>query len=107
MKKLEKHESIKRTAESSLNTINDLVSQALSDGKVSNEEFHHILREIENYRGHKAGIKHRTRANLIELTVEREREIRAEAEQAGLERGKKETLENLLNTVKIPKETKN
>ena len=28
MKKLEKHESIKRTAESSLNTVNDLVSQS-------------------------------------------------------------------------------
>ena len=34
-------------------------------------------------------MKHRTRANLIELTTEREAQIRAEAEQAGLERGKK------------------
>ena len=89
MKKVEKHESVKRTAESSLNTVNDLVSRALEDGIVSNEDFHHILREMENYRGHKAGIKHRTRANLIELTTEREAQIRAEAEQAGLEKGKK------------------
>ena len=89
MKKLEKHESIKRTAESSLNTVNDLVSKALEDGQVSNEDFHHILREMENYRGHKAGIKHRTRADLVELTAERERQIREEAEQVGLERGKK------------------
>ena len=89
MKKVEKHESVKRTAESSLNTVNDLVSRVLEDGIVSNEDFHHILREMENYRGHKAGIKHRTRANLIELTTERESQIRAEAEQAGLEKGKK------------------
>ena len=89
MKKVEKHESVKRTAESSLNTVNDLVSRALDDGIVSNEDFHHILREMKNYRGHKAGIKHRTRANLIELTTEREAQIRAEAEQAGLEKGKK------------------
>ena len=54
-KKVEKHESVKRTAESSLNTVNDLVSRALEDGIVSNEDFHHILREMENYRGHKAG----------------------------------------------------
>ena len=91
MKKLEQHEGVKRTAESSLNTINDLVSKALEDGQVSNEDFHHILREMENYRGHKAGIKHRTREALIDLTADRERQIREEAEQVGLERGKKET----------------
>ena len=99
MKKVEKHKSVKRTAESSLNTVNDPVSRALEDGIVSNEDFHHILREMENYRGHvKAGIKHRTRANLIELTTEREAQIRAEAEQAGLEKGKKEAM-NLLSTM--------
>ena len=89
MKKVEKHESVKRTAESSLNTVNDLVSRALENGVVSNEDFHHILREMENYRGHKAGIKHRARADLFELTSEREAQIRAEAEEAGLARGKK------------------
>ena len=99
MQKVEKHESVKRTAESSLNTVNDLVSKALEDGIVSNEDFHHILREMENYRGHKAGIKHRTRASLIELTTEREAQIRAEAEQAGLERGKKETMEAFRSTL--------
>lgn len=107
MKKVEKHESVKRTAESSLNTINDLVSRALEDGVVSNEDFHHILREMENYRGHKAGIKHRTRADLIELTTEREAQIRAEAEKVGLEKGKKETMENLLSTMKSSGEGKN
>ena len=99
MKKVEKHESVERTAESSLNTVDNLVSRALEDGIVSNEDFHHILREMENYRGHKAGIKHRTRADLIELTSEREAQIRAEAEQAGLEKGRKEALKNLLSTV--------
>ena len=69
-----------------------MVSKALEDGQESNEDFHHILREMENYRGHKAGIKHRTRAALIELTADRERQIREEAEQVGLERGKKETM---------------
>ena len=47
MKKVEKHESVKRTAESSLNTVDNLVSRALEDGIVSNEDFHHILREME------------------------------------------------------------
>ncbi|XP_072023065.1 uncharacterized protein [Amphiura filiformis] len=97
MKKVEKHESVKRTAESSLNTVNDLVSNALRDRQVSNEESHHILREMENYRGHKANIKHSTRAALIELNADRERVIRAEAEKVGMERGKKETLTSLNN----------
>jgi hypothetical protein len=91
MKKLEKHESIKRTAESSLNTVNDLVSRALEDGQISIEEFHHILREFDNYRSHKAGIKRKTRTDLIELTAEREAKIRKE----GVEQGKKQTLVSL------------
>ena len=99
MKKVEKHESVKRTAESSLNTVNDLVSRALEDGVVSNKDFHHILREMENYRGHKAGIKHRTRGDLIELTNDRARELRAEGERAGVEKGKKEALESLRSTL--------
>ncbi len=66
------------------------MSRALADGSVSNEDFHHILREMENYRGHKAGIKHRTCADLIELTAEREAKIRAEAEKIGESRGKKQ-----------------
>ena len=69
---------------------------------VSDEDFHHIMSEWDNYRGHKAGIKHRTRADLIELTAEREKQIRAEAraegEQVGLDRGKKETMNSLLRT---------
>ena len=100
MKKLEKHESIKRTAESSLNMVNDLVSKSLEDEQVSNKDLYHILREMENYRAHKAGIKHRTRADLIKLRDDRERKIHEEAEQAGLERGKKETIETLLSTAK-------
>jgi hypothetical protein len=102
IKKVEKHEGIKRTAESSLNTVDNLVSKALEDGTVSTEDFHHILREMNNYRGHKAGIKQRTRADMIELTAERERQIREEGEREGLKRGKKETVENLLHTIRSP-----
>ena len=109
MKKVEKHESIKRTAESSLNTVNDLVSRALEDGEISNEDFHHILREMENYRSHKAGIKSRTRSDLIEMTAEREREIRAEAEKVGEERVKKQAVAALpfLEPILNPAEKKN
>ena len=100
MKKIEKHEGILRTPQSSLNTVESLVSKALEDDVISPEEFGHILRELDNYKSHKTGIKHRARADLIELTSERERQIRAEAEQAGIEKGKKEAMDTLLSTVK-------
>ena len=101
MKKVEKHETIKHTAESSLNTVRDLVSNALMNGAVSNEDFHHILRELNNYKSHKTGIKTKTRSAIIELTAEREREIRAEAEEAG----KKKALDNLITSLHPTGET--
>ena len=65
------------------------------DGTVSNEDFHHILRELDNYKGHKAGIKTRTRSEIIELKADREREIRTEAEEAG----KKAVLDSLMKVI--------
>ena len=42
LKKVEKHERIKLIALSKLSSVNDLVSKALTDGKVSDSEFDHI-----------------------------------------------------------------
>ena len=65
MKKHGKHEGIKWTAEWNLNnTVNDLVARALEDSQVSDKEFHYILLEMYNCRNHKAGIRHRARADL-------------------------------------------
>ena len=48
-KKLTKHEKTVSLAESKHISISRLVSKAMTDGEVSNIEFHLILREIENY----------------------------------------------------------
>ena len=80
MKKCEKHERIKLIALTKLSSVNDLVSTALTDGRISAEEFKVISQEEESYRELKSQIRKRVRN---ELSVEREEEIRAEAEKKG------------------------
>lgn len=61
LKKIEKHEKIGMLAVSKLNTINDLVSQAMSDSHISTEEFSLILKEKEKYITVKNGIRKKQR----------------------------------------------
>ena len=79
LKKVEKHQQIKLIASAKLSSVNGLVSRALQDGHISNEEFQIILQEMESYRDHKSQIRHRTIGEVRELTVEKENEIREES----------------------------
>ena len=79
LKKVEKHQQIKRIAAAKLSSVNGLVSRALQDGQISNDEFQIILQEMETYRDHKSQIRHRITAEVRELTVEKENEIREES----------------------------
>ena len=47
--KIEKHEKIAMLAVSSLNTISSLISKALSDDSISDEEYSLILFEFETF----------------------------------------------------------
>ena len=76
LKKVEKHQQIKLIAAAKLSSVNGLVSRALQDGQINNEEFQIILQEIESYRDHKSQIRNRTIGKVRELTVEKENEIR-------------------------------
>ena len=78
LKKTEKHERIKLVALSKLSSVGDLVSRALADEKISDEEFRVILNEMESYREHKSQIRTGVRN---ELSTEREKESREEAEK--------------------------
>ena len=97
LKKVEKHERIKNMAQSKISSINSLVSDALRDNNINDAEYKIILQEQENYRQHKAGIRERARANIIELNEEMKEQIRA-AEKKGIAKGKKEVAD-LLRTV--------
>ena len=81
--KSNKHYKIKTIADSKLNSIKDLISKSLSDGKISEIEFKIILDELEKYNNlkenilikneTKTGLTDEERKKLIEETEERVR----------------------------------
>tara|TARA_B110000881_G_scaffold29708_1_gene22173 strand:- start:231 stop:920 length:690 start_codon:yes stop_codon:yes gene_type:complete len=92
LKKCEKHERVKLVAMSKLSSVSGLVSRALTDGKISDEEFQVILNEMDSYREHKSQIRRKVRN---ELSPEREEEIREEALKKGVLEGQEIALSNL------------
>ena len=55
--KAKKHYEIKTIADSKLNTIKDFISNALSDGQISDNEFKLVLDELEKYNKLKESIR--------------------------------------------------
>ena len=66
MRKAEKHEKIKVIAETKLDTINGLISKALTDNKISDEEYTLILSEVIQYRKMKEDVRSKTRKSIDE-----------------------------------------
>lgn len=65
--KSRKHYEIKTMAESKLNSIKDLISKALTDGQISENEFKLILDELEKYNKLKENIHSKqTQTRMIE-----------------------------------------
>jgi hypothetical protein len=68
--KLAKHEKVGMLAVSKLNTINDLVSKAITDLHISTEEFTLIIREKEKYISKKNAIRKKQRETSSNIYVE-------------------------------------
>ena len=71
--KAKKHYEIKTLAESKLNSVKDLISKALNDGQMSEQEFKMVLDELERYnnlkdktRSKQSGMSEVERKKLIE-----------------------------------------
>ena len=62
--KREKHEKIAMLAVSSLNTISNLISKALSDGSISDEEYSLILLELETFTRLKEDLTEKSKTSL-------------------------------------------
>ena len=62
--KSEKHEKIAMLAVSTLNTISSLISKALSDNSISDEEYSPILLEYETLTGMKEDIRIKSMMSL-------------------------------------------
>ena len=86
--KAEKHEKIKTIASGKLDTIASHVSKALSDNKVTDEEFRLILEELEKYKVIKEEVSSKTK-----------KKIATETEETFIERGRQEARESFRKLV--------
>ena len=57
-------------AQSKLDGIVDIISQAMQDGDISPTEFHKVLQEVEKYRKLQADIRNRTKAKVKQIEKE-------------------------------------
>ena len=89
--KQEKHDAIKLLAQSKLDSIANIISQAMQDGDNSPTEFHKVLQEVEKYRKLKADIRNQAKTKVKEITKEQREEI--------LEQGRKEGKEDFLRKI--------
>ena len=86
--KAQKHEKIKMIASTKLNTIASHISKALSDNKVTDEEFRLILEELEKYKVMKEDVMSKTK-----------KKIATEMEESLIERGRQEARESFRKLV--------
>ena len=65
-----KHDAIMLLAQSKLDNIVDIISQAMQDGDISLTEFYKVLQERENYGKLKADSRNRTKAKVKQIEKE-------------------------------------
>ena len=86
--KAQKHKKIKRIASAKLDPIASHVSEALSDNKVTDEEFKLILEELEKYKVMKEEVRSKTKKKIV-----------TETEETLIERGRQEACESFRKLV--------
>ena len=86
--KAEKHEKTKTIASAKLDTISSHISKALSDNKVTDDEFWLILEELEKYKVVKEEVRSKTK-----------KKIATELEETLIERGRREGRESFWKLV--------
>ena len=66
---IEKHENIAMFAVSALNTISSLISKALSDDSIPDEEYSLILLEFETFTRMKEDLRIKSKTRLEKLVI--------------------------------------
>ena len=89
--KREKQDAIKLLAQSKLDSVANIILQAMQVGDASPAEFHKILQEVEKHRKIKADIRNQGKAKVKEITKEQGEEL--------LEQGRKEGKEDFLRKI--------
>ena len=75
--KQEKHDVIMLLAQSKLDSIANIISQAMQDRDISPTEFHKVLQEVEKYRKLKADIRNQAKAKVKKITKEQRKGVNA------------------------------
>ena len=76
--KVNKHEQTVVICRSKVNSIKDRISKALDDNKISDEEFHNIISELDKYNEMKRDIRNSTIEKNIPNEAELKKKIRLE-----------------------------
>ena len=63
-----KHNAIKLLAQSKLDSIVDIISQAMQDGDISSIQFHKVLQEVGKYRKRNADIRNQPKSKVRQIT---------------------------------------
>ena len=91
--KQEKLDSIKLLAQSKLDSMTNIISQATQDGDISRTEFHKVLQEREIYRKLNPEIRNQTKAKVKQIIKGQRKEL--------LKEGKKEDKEDFLRKIAV------
>ena len=96
--KQKKHDQIVLLAQTKLESIQDIISKALTDGIVSDLEFERILSELDRYRTLKQEVRNKAKKKTEAITDEQREAIL----QQGREEGRNAFLKQIANTSNIP-----
>ena len=83
--KQEKQDSIKLPAQSKLDSIANIISQAMQDRDTSPTEFHKVFQEVEKYGKLKAVITNQTKVKIKQIKKEQREELPEQERKEGKE----------------------
>ena len=81
--KQQKHDAIKLLTQSKLDSIANIISQAMQDRDISSTEFHKVLKEVKKYRKLKADIRNQANAKVIQITKEQREKLLEQGRKGG------------------------
>ena len=81
--KQEKHDAIKLLAQTKLDSMSNIISQAMQDGDISPTKFHKVLQEVGKYRKLKAELRNQVKAKVKEITKEKREELPEQGRKEG------------------------
>ena len=83
--KQEKQDVIKLLAQSKLDNIADVISQAIQDEDILSIVFHELLQEVEKYRKLKADIRNKAKTKVRQIAKEQREELLEQRRKKGKE----------------------